>query len=198
MLIYDCEIKKAILGKTETAIEGIEYCGGWRDFEGMGISCIGAYDYSAARYRVFCEDNLAEFQALVDDHDIIVGFNSLGFDNPLCAANGLKVPDEKSYDILVQVWLGAGLGPKFAFPTHIGYGLDAICECNFGVKKSGNGALAPVLWQRGEIGAVIDYCLNDVRITKRLLDHIIEAGVIVSPKDGAALNIEKPITVCAP
>ena len=148
MLIYDCEIIKAIQGKNEELRQGIEYCQGWRDFENMGISCIGAYDYEEDRYRVFCADNFADFQSLVDGHDVIVGFNSIGFDNKLCAANAILVPDEKSYDILVEVWLAAGLGPLFEYPSHIGFGLDAICQANFGQKKTGHGAVAPVQWQQ--------------------------------------------------
>jgi hypothetical protein len=193
MLIYDCEIKKAILSKTESPIEGIEYCEGWRDFEGMGISCIGAYDYHTDRYRVFCEDNFPEFQALVDSHEVIIGFNSIGFDNPLCAANGIVVPDEKSYDALVEVWLAAGLGPMFRYPSHMGFGLDAICKVNFGLEKSGHGAVAPVQWQRGQIGSVIDYCLNDVKITKRLTDCIEQHGTIKDPTDTKRiLTVRRP------
>jgi hypothetical protein len=42
----------------------IQYCGGWRHFEGMGISCIGAYDYAEDRWRVFTWDNRDEFAEL--------------------------------------------------------------------------------------------------------------------------------------
>ena len=160
----------------------------------MGLSCIGAYDYESRRYRVFCEDGFGEFQDLVDSHDIIVGFNSIGFDNKLCAANGISVPDEKSYDILVEVWKGAGLGPMFEYPTHIGFGLDAICQANFGLSKTGHGAQAPVQWQRGLYGQVIDYCINDVKITKDLLDHIMNIGFIKDPTNQSkVLNIKKPL-----
>ncbi|MFH2077055.1 MAG: hypothetical protein ABIJ57_17230, partial [Pseudomonadota bacterium] len=193
MIIYDCEIIKAIQGKNEPLRKGIHYCEGWRDFKGMGISVICAYDYSEDRYRVFCADNFHEFQNLVNGTDIVVGFNSIGFDNPLCYANAINVSDEKSYDILVEVWVGAGLGPMFEYPSHIGFGLDAICKENFGIEKTGHGALAPVDWQKGNIGAVIDYCINDVKLTKRLLDHIIQVGYIKNPKDpSSVLNIRRP------
>lgn len=60
MLVYDCEIEKAILGKRESRIDGIEYYAGWDDFKHMGISVIGAYDYKTDRYRVFCKDNFGD------------------------------------------------------------------------------------------------------------------------------------------
>ncbi|OGR25903.1 MAG: hypothetical protein A2139_14165 [Desulfobacca sp. RBG_16_60_12] len=190
MLIYDCEIEKAILGRGEVPIEGIEYCKGWSDFKGMGISCICAYNYNDDRYRVFCRDNFDEFQALVNAHDIIVGFNSLAFDNLLCAAHGLTIPPDKSYDILVEVWRAAGLGPKFEYPSHAGFGLDAICKANFELNKTGHGSHAPVLWQQGKIGQVIDYCLQDVRLTHRLLDWIDLGCPIRDPR-----NREKTLKV---
>ena len=193
MIVYDCEIVKGILGKDEKPREGIEYCEGWRDFPNMGLSCIGAFDYVTRQYRVFCQDNFYAFQELADTADIVVGFNSIGFDNKLCAANDIYISDSKSYDILVEVWKGAGLGPLFEYPSHIGFGLDAICEANLGLKKSGHGALAPVLWQQGKIGEVIDYCLNDVRMTVNLLNFIIAGGRIRDPRDiKNLLTIKRP------
>lgn len=182
MIIYDCEIIKAIPSRT---LEGIEYCNGWRDFANMGISVICAYDYFKDRYRVFCKDNFEDFQKLVDSTDVIVSFNGLAFDNRLCQANGLNVPDEKSYDLLVEVWAAAGLGPEYQYPSHTGFGLDACVKANFpNEAKSGHGELAPIQWQRGEIGAVIDYCLQDVRLTKMLIDKIREIGQLKNPVPG--------------
>lgn len=182
-IVYDCEIRKAIKKKDDPGLPGIEYCGGWRDYEGMGISVIGVYDYVEDRYRVFCADNFKAFQDLVNSRKVIVGFNSLGFDNRLCEANGLEVPDDRSYDLLSRAWVAAGLGPKWGGGAYAGFGLDACAKANFGAQKSGHGAMAPVDWQRGNIGAVIDYCLNDVRLTKRLFDLVLKQGGFTNPKD---------------
>lgn len=65
LLVYDCEIVKAIPSSKEAPTPGIEYCAGWRDFANMGISVIGAYDYETDRYRVFLEDGFQEFAELV-------------------------------------------------------------------------------------------------------------------------------------
>lgn len=183
MIIYDCEIVRGIAKRDEPRLPGIEYCQGWRDFAGMGISVIGAFDYTEGRYRVFAADNFTEFRDLVDRADLVIGFNSLGFDNPLCRANGLLVSDHKSYDLLAEIWAGAGLPRTFQYPSHVGFGLDACAAANFGGAKTGNGALAPVEWQRGRIGSVIDYCLNDVRLTKALVDLVMAQGCLRDPRD---------------
>lgn len=188
-LIYDAEILKAIPERNGERIPGIEYCEGWQDHANMGISVIGAYDYVEDRTRVFTMDNISDFLDLADDRDVLVGFNSIPFDNSLIAAT-LKIPkfqESKCYDLLREMWIAAGLPPEFDYKTHGGYGLDATCEKNFGTRKTGNGAFAPVLWQQGQIGKTIDYCLNDIRLTKQLFDRVLNLGSLRSPK---APNIE--------
>ena len=191
MLVYDIEIAKAIKGRGETKIKGIEYCGGWRDFDNMGIACICAYDYTDDRYRVFMEDNMNDFLSLTLVHDVIVGFNSHNFDNNLVMAEYGVDLGEKTFDILREIWITVGLDPdKFVPATHGGYGLDDMCDINFGMKKTGNGALAPVDFQQGRYGSVIDYCVSDVRLTKMLMDRILDKGFLISPKEvGRSLNM---------
>lgn len=195
MLIYDIEIKKAIPAKNTPILKGIDYCGGWMDYAGMGISVACAYDYSSDSYRVFTESNKDEFIRLLDGSDVLVGFNNIGFDNKVINAYwGKSLKDVRCYDILREVWAGAGLGPDFNRDTHSGYGLDDICMANFGLAKSGNGATAPVEWQQGWYGNVIDYCLNDVKLTKYLLDKIINDGYIRHPKNPSMiLEVKKPV-----
>jgi len=192
MIVYDIEIEKGILGKKDKPIEGIEYCDGWDDHANMGISTISAYDYDEDRYRVFCRDNFDEFQALVDNTDIVAGFNSIAFDGRVFAVHGIDVPLGKSYDLLVEVWKAHGLGSQFKFPSHIGFGLDAIAGINLKTGKTGHGALAPVQWQQGKIGSVIDYCLADVWLTKRLIDTVLNHGILLSPKT------KKPVRIALP
>lgn len=192
-LIYDIEILKAICGRNENKIDGIEYCGGWQDHNNMGISVIGAFDFQAQRPRVFLKDNFAEFKKCVDAGYLMVGFNSIPFDNKvIAAALDIYVPEEQCYDLLREIWKSAGLGPEFVPATHGGFGLDAVCEKNFGTKKSGNGALAPVLWQRGQYGEVIDYCLNDIALTTQLFNRVVQGNAIINPKDGARLYLRVP------
>jgi hypothetical protein len=193
MMIYDCEIQKAILNKNANPIPDIEYCQGWDDFQGMGVSIIGAYDYEEDRYRVFMGDNIAEFNEMVNTYDVIVGFNSINFDNKLCAANGLAYSDEKSYDVLVELWRGLGLNTTFDYKTHSGLSLDACCVANFGYGKTNSGANAPIMWQRRQYGSLIDYCLDDIRWTRRLMDRILIDGFVINPKaKNSIIRVRQP------
>lgn len=197
-LIYDLEIIKAIPERNGQPESDIEYCAGWQDHANMGISVCCGYEYDSGRYRVFCLDNLYEFSNAVNAADIIIGFNNIAFDNAViraCWQPLVKLPEkweEKSYDLLREIWVAAGLAPTFNFKTHGGFGLDAMCEANFGTKKSGNGALAPKWWQRKMIGNVIDYCLNDVALTKQLFDHVLKGHPLVNPNDKQPLHLANP------
>ena len=73
IIVYDIEIAKAIQGRGEQRVDGIEYCKGWRDFKGMGIACICAYDYHTMAYRVFMEDNIQEFVVLAMQSRLLSG-----------------------------------------------------------------------------------------------------------------------------
>ena len=195
MIVYDCEIEKAIPQRNEPRIQGIKYCHGWRDFEGMGISVIVAYDFLSHEYRVFCQDNLYDFQELVRRSEIIVGFNNNSFDDQLCKANGIYIPPEKSYDLLSEIWTGVGLPRSYKSIKQAGFGLDACSKANGGHTKSGHGALAPIQWQQGKNGAVIDYCLHDVWLTVILLKKVIRKGEINHPKTpGETIKVKGPPT----
>lgn len=189
IIFYDCEIARAIPIKGQAPIEGISYCDGWGDIHNMGIACICALDSTDGSAHVFCEDNLSSFQAILDTTDILIGFNSHRFDNKLLAANELVVPHSvESYDLLEAVWKGSGA------VDFKGLGLDAIAKRNLGFGKSGNGAIAPVEWQQGKYGSVINYCLDDCRILKRLCEMAFINGSLEDPRfpNAKTIPVAKP------
>lgn len=190
-LIYDCEVVNCIPNWGEELDPNLKYCSGWDDFDGMGISVIGAYDFRQDRYRIFLEDNFQEFQKLVDDRKAIIGFNSLCFDDKLCEAHGLKV--STTYDLLAEVRVASGQ-PRYYVKgvTRGGYSLEKLTWANLGYGKSGSGSLAPELWQRGQQGAVIDYCLQDVEITRRLFDRRL---TLTDPTNGETLILREDPTL---
>ncbi len=203
-LVYDIEIVKAIPDRHNPPIAGIEYCRDWTDVASMGIACICAYDYVEERYRVFGEGNWQDFLLLTQKRAPLVGFNNINFDNQVLAAtltdrlknevSGLFepfVPEQLCYDLLREIWLANGLGPVFVPATHGGYGLDAVASANGLGRKTGNGALAPVWWQQGQYGRVIDYCLQDINLTRKLFDLAVE-NKVKDPKTGRILNLRAP------
>lgn len=191
MIVYDIEIIKAVPQKNTPKEEGIEYVESWQDHQNMGVSVIGAYDSEADRYRVFTKDNWGEFADLYrDTTQVFAGFNSIPFDNSVLRACGIvAIAEERSFDLLREIWRAAGLGSTFKYPSHAGYSLDAMAKANGLKGKTGHGAIAPIDWQRGNIGRVIDYCLQDVAITYKLIRAIELDGGLIDPKTGQVLEI---------
>lgn len=193
-IIYDAEIKRCIPPKGGQLDLTLSYCEGWHDFAGMGIACLCVWDCQENVPLVFCDDNLMEFQKLVDSRQVCVGFNSLRFDDQLLLANGITVPHYKSYDLLRELWVSDGLDPNnFDFKTHGGYSLENCCQVNFGIGKSGDGAQAPVDWQRGRVARVITYCMRDTMLTRRLFFRAVNnGGAIYHPKTEEIVRISVP------
>lgn len=193
-LIYDCEIVRPVPSRTAPRVEGIKYCKGWTDYQNMGISVVCAYQYATDRYRVFGPDNSFYFEQLVKRADLLIGFNSRRFDDNLLGVHGIHIPPEKTYDVLIEIWGAAGLSSEYQHGTHAGFSLDACIRANFKLSKSQDGgAMAPIQWQRGEVGKVIDYCLFDVYALKLLVDRIVKTGELVNPiNPKEQLQIRKP------
>ena len=190
MLIYDIEILKAIPPRSGELEEGIEYCAGWDDKENMGVACIGAYDVVQGRYRVFTQGNFSEFIDLAAKR-FVVGFNSIAFDDVICRHEG--IPATTRWDLLQETWVAAGLDRTFSYPSHIGFGLDALAKANGLSGKTGWGGSAPVDWQRGYYGRTIDYCLEDVRQTCLLVNEAMCTGYLADPRNPGqdlTLNVE--------
>ena len=192
ILIYDCEIIKAIREPKKVDLAHLEYCKGWDDYENMGISVIGVNYITEKVDEIFnhninstvAMDSLDAFQDRLDVTDILVGFNNQSFDDKLIKANGFVIPEHTvNYDLLAEIWEGAGLGREFVYPTHAGFGLDAICKANGLGEKSGDGAKAAILWQKGKHQEVMEYCENDIKLTRKLFNLIQEKGEIKDPRE---------------
>lgn len=184
ILFYDCEIKNLIPDRYGY-IDKYTYAKGWDDFEGMGIACVGTYA-TWKGYGVFLSNQLEEFRQLVDECDILIGFNSISFDDRLLAANGVNI--ETTYDLLCEVRIASGQPPHYTRGvTRGGYALENLAKTNLGRGKTGTGSLAPQLWQNNQYEQVVQYCLNDVELLKELWER---RSHIIDPTNGKILRLQ--------
>lgn len=189
MILYDAETKYLAKPKNPDEVEeGVTYAKSWGDKKGMGISCLVAYDYACDRWHVFADDNKDEFEALLARSEIYAGYNNHWFDDSLvaeCWGDG-KFPTDpegnRSYDLL-RTTLNAS-GRRFK--------LDEWAMANLGYGKSGHGADAPKLWQTGQIGKLINYNMDDVRILKGLMDKVLNTGMLIDPGTKKLVRIQRP------
>lgn len=173
MIIYDAETLKPAKTSYEEQIPFIDYAEGFEDFEGMGVSVICTLDTETGLPGVWLKDSFPAFSDYMRGK-IIGGFNNIRFDNALLNANGIEISG--GYDLLREIWILLGLNPdKFSPLSHGGYSLQKLCESNLkGWGKTMDGVLAPVEWQRGNLGKVINYCMRDVLLTSMLFQRADE------------------------
>lgn len=142
-----------------------------RDLD-LAVVCI--YDSETDSYSHYFKENLHELWPIIEKADLLIGFNSNHFDIPLLdkyyAGN---LFDIKSIDLLEKIYSSLGRRIK----------LDHIAQATLGEAKSGNGLESIVWWRNGEIDKVVDYCKQDVKVTKEVYDFAIKHGVLKYPKN---------------
>lgn len=176
LVVYDLETENAIPDFSGND-PLIKYCHGWGDYKGMGVSVCSAWSTKDKWLYHFGKDNLTDLQKLIDSADCIAGYNNAKFDNAVLAAQGIKIPGHKVYDLQTELCHAAGYRQGFAK----GYKLEALAQVNLGIGKSGDGAFAPIRWQRKEYFGVINYCGVDVRVTRDLLVLLHKQGYLLDP-----------------
>lgn len=195
-VVYDLEIVRAISKKGEQRLPDVEYCSGFDDHANMGVSCLCAWDGGDpdSPYRVFTDPK--EWHRFIvsacsrPTNPVFWGYNNVRFDNKVLLACGWDVP-RLCGDLLAELWAHSGLDPDvYNHKSHGGYALDAIAKINGRGGKSGNGAKAPVWWQRGEYGKVIDYCLRDVALTTALVLDYLSVGIMSPAGRVVAVELE--------
>jgi DEAD/DEAH box helicase domain-containing protein len=129
----------------------------------MSVCCI--YDYDTDKYSSYTKETLNEMWPIFEKADMIIGFNSDHFDIPILnkyySGDLTKI---KSLDLLKEVKNSLGRRIK----------LDTIAEATLGRNKTGHGLEAIVWWKNGDKQKVIDYCIEDVRITKDVYEYAIK------------------------
>lgn len=135
----------------------------------LDISVLGAYDSATGKYSAYFENELPKLWPVLEKADALVGYNSDHFDIPILDKyypGDLK--KIKSIDLMKDIKQACGKR----------LGLNAIASATLGVKKSGHGLDAYRWWREGKYEQVRDYCLDDVKITKELFDHMRKHKVV--------------------
>lgn len=189
VIVYDIEIAKAIPDGKQAPDPNVQYCRGWKDFGGMGIAVLCAIEIGEMVPRVFLQDNLLSFLSW-STGAILAGHSNRGFDDPILEAMGLWQA-AGSYDILRALRVAVGESPDYRpGVTKGGRKVDDLARVNLnGMQKSMGGDLAPLMWQRGAKGHVIDYCLRDVAIETQLF---LRRDQFVDPVTGRTVCLAEP------
>jgi hypothetical protein len=178
IVVYDLEIKRSI-GQLLNSKKIT-----WDDHHLMGISSLVIYDYLTGDYSVHLDDNMADAIERLNEADLVVGFNQTGFDEKVILGSEFPLSVKKNYDLLYYGRLGMGWRDGDNYPT--GCKLDDFLLATLGPKaiKTGEGSLAPLLYQTQQIGKLISYNLADVSRTKKLFEHVWVFGTARTARHG--------------
>lgn len=140
---------------------------GSNDPTALDISVVCIYDSATDSYTSYLEQDFKKLWPILEHADMLIGFNSDHFDIPLLNKyyHG-DLSKIKSVDILKEIHKSLGRRIK----------LDNIAEATLGKNKSGHGLEAITWWKQGEIQKIIDYCIDDVKITKEIYDYALKNG----------------------
>lgn len=140
----------------------IETYGDINDKENLTVTVVSIYEYDEDRYRSFDENQLGELWPVLEQADLLIGFNSKHFDVPVL--NNFYAGD------LSQI-AHLDLLERIKESTGSRYKLDEIAQATLeDIKKSADGMKAMEWYEEGEIEKIKDYCEQDVKVTKEVYE----------------------------
>jgi len=134
--------------------------------EKLGISFVGViardgFEGGGQEHRFF-ETDLPGLWPLLQTADVIVGFNTDGFDLPtLKPYYPGDITDLPSLDLLARIKQSVGHRVS----------LDAVASQTLGIQKSGSGLDAITYYETGQLDKLANYCIKDVEITRDIYDY---------------------------
>jgi DEAD/DEAH box helicase domain-containing protein len=127
----------------------------------LGVSIGVAYRYDTGEFTVYTEDRVAELIELLQDAELVVGYNIRGFDyEVLRGYTDVDLQSLPTLDLMYDLQDRLGFRPK----------LESVASPTLGTGKSADGLQALEWWKSGEIDKIADYCREDVRVTRDLFE----------------------------
>ncbi len=136
--------------------------GGAHNKAALGVSVVGVYVYNTDSFEAFREEDFGTLGSLLRSADEIIGFNLIGFDWPVLAAElGDWVVDLPTLDLMLEAQ--KALGHRVS--------LDSIAQATLGSAKLGSGLDALEYYAKGEWAKLERYCLEDVKLTRDIYEY---------------------------
>lgn len=158
-IVLDLETKKTF-----------DEVGGQNNRHLLGVSLVGIYSYNRDKYRAFKEEEFPELLKLLQDTELVIGFNSKSFDFTVLQPyfKDFDLFTIKHLDILEEIVYALGHRLK----------LESVAQSTLGYGKSGSGLDAIMYYRNNDWDNLIKYCLDDVKVTKEVYDYGLNHGHI--------------------
>jgi DEAD/DEAH box helicase domain-containing protein len=153
-----------------------EEVGGWANVMDMGMSVGVLWDSLDLKHHVYLEHQAPALIRHLRQGDLIVGFNHVAFDLRVLAGSRPTEPERQQlylelvslhhFDMLVE--LKKVLGHRLR--------LDSIARPTLQHGKSADGLQALSWYKEGRIDKIIEYCKQDVEVTRLVHEHALQHG----------------------
>jgi len=175
---FDLEIRRTL-----------EECGSWEEVRRSGGISIGCFWSETDGFPTFFDEHsLPEAVSQMESHDVCISFNGKWFDQPLMESIlGRSTHFKEHIDLFELIKTSLSRISK----GWKGYGLDAICQRTLYEGKNGASEQAPHLAREGKWASLVNYCLRDVLLTRKLSNFIRKNGHIIDV-DGDSLFLDIP------
>jgi DEAD/DEAH box helicase domain-containing protein len=144
--------------------------GGWQNVHLMRMSVAVVFDTLKDSFQVYEEDDVNALVDYLEKADLIVGFNVKRFDYRVLSAYKSKALARlPTFDMLQDIYHRLGFRLS----------LDHLASETLNRGKTAHGLQAVEWFREGNMGKLIDYCRNDVAVTKDLFFFGLDKGHLV-------------------
>lgn len=143
--------------------------------EDLDLAVVCVHDSKTNEINSYLQEDLPKLWPIIESSDMLVGWNSDHFDIPIL--NKYYEGDLnqiKSLDLMNELKKSTGRRIK----------LDHVAQATLGESKSADGLQSIIWWRNGEIDKVIDYCKQDVNVTRKIYDYALENKSLKYTKNG--------------
>ncbi|MBC8287417.1 MAG: ribonuclease H-like domain-containing protein [Nitrospinae bacterium] len=136
-----------------------EDVGGWGNIHKMGLAVGVVWDSLDQEFFTYEEKDAAQLVEKLRTADLAVGFNIIGFDyTVLQPYSDFDLQEINTFDMLVDV--KKNLGFRLS--------LNHLAQHTLHAEKSADGLVSLQWYKEGKINKIIQYCRQDVEITRDL------------------------------
>jgi DEAD/DEAH box helicase domain-containing protein len=136
--------------------------GGWSNIDKLKLACAVTLNMDTGEFVHYLESDVDKLLIDLKAASLVVGFNVNRFDyevlRPYAGGAALDLP---TVDMLADIYKALGFRLS----------LDSVASATLGTAKSADGLLAVRWFRAGEVQKVLDYCEQDVCVTRDLYKY---------------------------
>jgi len=136
--------------------------GGRANIQQLGLAAAVTYSTATGAYQRYTEDQVQALIEHLKSADLVVGYNVLEFDYEVLRAYSNEALEQlPTLDMMVYLAQRLGFRPS----------LQSVATATLKISKSADGLQAVRWYRQGLIDKVLDYCQQDVEVTRKLYEY---------------------------